>query len=106
MEKGDFYATTGVELEELTFDNQTLSLSVRPQQGVKYTIQFWGAFKTKGTKQQGGILFKEANGPIARYKLRKTDLYVRAKIVSDKKKDNPYAEGEVETAWTQPVMRR
>ena len=106
MEKGDFYATTGVELEELNFKDQTLSLSVKPQQGVKYIIQFWGAVKTRRTTQPAGILLKEAIGTDARYRLRKKDLYVRAKIVSDKKKDNPYTEGEIETAWTQPVMRK
>lgn len=106
MEKGDFYASTGVELDELNFDNRTLTLSVKPQPGVKYTIQFWGAVKDQKTSQQGGTLLKEISGSMASYKLRKKDLYVRAKIVSDKKKDNPYTEGEVETAWTQPVIYR
>lgn len=106
MENGDFYATTGVELEELNFHELRLNLSVKPQQGVKYIIQFWGAVKTKGVNQQGGKLLKEIAGPMASYKLRKKDLYVRAKIVSDKKKENPYADGEVETAWTQPVRRK
>ena len=43
MEKGDFYATTGVELNEMNFTNNQLSISVKPQSGVNYTIQFWGA---------------------------------------------------------------
>jgi hypothetical protein len=106
MEKGDFYSTTGVELEELDFSNQKLSVKVKPEQGLHYSIQFWGAGKVKGSSKKVGVLLKEVKGSKAEYKLRKKNLYVRAKVISDKKKENPYAEGEVETAWTQPVTKR
>ena len=103
MEKGDFYATTGVELDELAFDNNKLQLAIKPEAGVNYTIQFWGAKKTRGNKASQAVLLKQTSGTKARFKLRKKHLYVRAKIVSDKPKENPYAEGDMESAWTQPV---
>ena len=102
MEKGDFYATTGVELNEMDFTKNQLSISVKPQAGINYTIQFWGAGKKNNN---AGELLKEVKGIQASFKLKKKHLYVRAKIISDKLKENPFAEGDVETAWTQPVKR-
>jgi len=104
MEQGDFYSTTGVKLDELQFSGRTLHLKVKPEPGIQYTIQFWGPGNAAGG-EKGGVLFKEVKASEASYKLRKKDLYVRAKVISTKIKKNPYAEGEVETAWTQPVRR-
>ena len=104
MEQGNFYSTTGVELDELNFGGKTLHLRVKPEPGIQYTIQFWGAGKVVGG-EKGGVLLKEVKGSESSYRLSKKDLYVRAKVVSTKIKKNPYAEGEVETAWTQPVRR-
>lgn len=107
MEKGDFYATTGVELKELNFKDRTLSLAVKPETGVTYTIQFWGADKSeKDSKDKAGILLKEVKGSSASYKLGDKNLYVRAKVISSKPKENPYEKGDLETAWTQPVMKK
>jgi len=103
MEKGDFYSTTGVELQEVEFKDRKLYIAVNPDQGVKYTIQFWGAGRSVNSKSKGGILLKEVKGIKGSYKLRKKHLYVRSKIISTKPKENPFAHGDVETAWTQPV---
>jgi hypothetical protein len=103
MEKGDFYSTTGVELNQLEFRDKTLHISVKPTEGVQYTIQFWGGRKSKNSTEKIGVLLQEVKGTTARYKLRKDNLYVRAKIISTKMKENPHAEGDLETAWTQPV---
>lgn len=103
MEKGDFYATTGVELKDVIFKNHTLEVQVKAEQGVDYTIQFWGAEKSAGKGGEAGALLKEVNGSEAKYKLSDDELYVRAKIVSSRPKENPYQEGDMETAWTQPV---
>lgn len=105
MEKGDFYSTTGVEIEKLDFTKRTLQVVVKPEQGVEYTIQFWGA-KTNGSKNNTGVLLKEVKATKASYKLGKNNIYVRAKVISNKPKENPYAEGDVETAWTQPVRKK
>lgn len=103
MEKGDFYSTTGVELEKLEFKKGKLNVAVKPLPGVEYTIQFWGAGKSKDNRKKEGVILKEVKGATASYKLLKKNLYVRARIVSTKPKENPFAEGDVETAWTQPV---
>jgi hypothetical protein len=101
MEKGDFYASTGVELRDVAYKNGTLKLLVDPEPGVTYTIQFWGADRS-GTE---GQLLKEVKGTEASYKLTSNLLYVRAKIISSKLQENPFEEGDREKAWTQPVRR-
>jgi hypothetical protein len=103
MEKGDFYSTTGVELEQLEFKNGKLNITVKPAEGIDYTIQFWGAGKSKERGKKKGVMLKEVKGTSASCKLRKKNLYVRARIVSSKLQENPFAEGDVETAWTQPI---
>lgn len=102
MESGNFYATTGVTIRDIQFAKNELSISVNEEAGVTYTIEFWGT-KGLGKKRQRALL-KSVEGANASYKIRKRDLYVRAKIISSKKKDNPFQDGDVETAWTQPVM--
>lgn len=99
MERGDFYATTGVELTAISFKRRTLEVQVAPEPGVTYTIQFWGAKKAGDS----GRILKEVKGPRARYKLKRATLFVRAKIVSSQLQENPFQEGDLETAWTQPV---
>ncbi|HEY1007042.1 MAG TPA: hypothetical protein VGD92_07670 [Sphingobacteriaceae bacterium] len=101
MEKGDFYASTGVELNEVAFDGETLRVQVKPERGVSYTIQFWGA--ARGGEAREGRVLKEVSGRKASYTLAPGDLYVRAKIISSRLQENPFQQGDKETAWTQPV---
>ncbi|HUR12533.1 MAG TPA: hypothetical protein VM012_14255 [Flavitalea sp.] len=100
MEKGNFYSSTGVELENIIFQNNTLQISVKKMPGINYTIEFWGA--TKSDVGRKGRLLKTVRGNSGNYRLT-NELYVRAKIISSKPKENPYQAGDVETAWTQPV---
>ena len=99
MEAGDFYATTGVILDEVDTRLDALHVKVKAEQGVKYEIQFIGA---TGQDQHTRIL-KRIEGAEASIELLDSYMFVRAKIISDKPKENPYQEGDVETAWTQPL---
>lgn len=101
MERGDFYASTGVRLSEIRFDGNRLTVSVDAEEGVDYTTRFMGT--VRDSVQQTGVLLNEVDGPEASYQFRGNEMYVRAKVISDREKENPYAEGEVEVAWTQPV---
>ncbi|WP_029037201.1 CehA/McbA family metallohydrolase domain-containing protein [Salinimicrobium xinjiangense] len=100
MEAGDFYATTGVELEAISFDNNALSITVKPETGVDYEIRFIGAHRDRMESE----ILKTMKGTAAKYKLSADYLFVRAKIISSKLKENPYQEGDVEVAWVQPVI--
>jgi hypothetical protein len=103
LERGDYYATTGVELDDVKFDNGRLEIQVKPSSGIHYTIQFWGSTKTAKAGARG-VLLKEIKGAEGVYQLRSQDLFVRAKIISSRQKENPYQKGDMETAWTQPVI--
>lgn len=104
MEKGDFYASTGVTLKELNTSKGTLSLAVEPVPGTNYTIQFWGA-RSSSTGEKARVLLKEVKGTKASFKLTGKDLFVRAKVISDTPQPNPFQEGDVESAWTQPLTK-
>jgi hypothetical protein len=104
MEAGDFYASTGVMLEELDFDGDRLSLSVKAEEGISYTIRFFGT--KKSNPEAAGILLEEEAGTKASYALTADDLYVRAKVTSSKSKENPYRPGDMEEAWIQPVVKK
>jgi len=105
MEAGDFYSTTGVTLEALDYGANSLSLRVKEEAGVSYNIQFWGTHRDAG-REQMGILLKEVKVPEASYRLQDDEMYVRAKVVSTKSKNNPFQERDVEVAWTQPLVRQ
>lgn len=99
MEAGDFYASTGVSLEDVRFANGQLDIRIQPETGVTYTIEFIGA--GKGTKKSE--VLKTVAGTTATFKVTGSHQFVRARITSSKLKPNPFQEGDHEMAWTQPV---
>ena len=120
MRRGDFYASSGVELDDIRFDGRRLSLAIRGAPGVTYTTQFVGTRRgfdttsvavtdstgralTRRYSPQLGAVLHEATGTSPSYTLRGDELYVRARVTSSKAKSNPTWAGEVEMAWGQPV---
>lgn len=120
MERGDFYASTGVTLSGLRRDRSRLSLSVRAEPGVRYTIQFIGTRRgydttsvavsdsagfpvTRRYSSDIGSILAQVGGTVATYTMRGDEIYVRARVTSSKAKANPSYPAEVEMAWTQPV---
>lgn len=127
MEAGDFYSSSGVVLADVTRAEKTLSLEIQPEPGVTYTTQFIGTRRGYDPRSQlisapadektlrktlphrrysrdVGAILAEVSGVKATYTLQGDELYVRAKIVSSKVKNNPGVAGEVECAWTQPLV--
>ncbi|MCM8569022.1 histidinol-phosphatase [Gramella jeungdoensis] len=101
MEAGDFYASTGVELSEMKFENNELFIDIEEEAGVNYKIQFIGVKKGTTTSE----VLKKTSKTKASFEIPDDVLFVRAKIISDKAKKNPYREGDTEVAWTQPVSK-
>jgi hypothetical protein len=83
LEHGDFYASTGVELEDYSADPKAISIKVKEQRWSKYRIQFIG---------RGGKILQEDLKGTSTYRIRGNEGYVRAKII----------ESNGKTAWTQP----
>lgn len=123
MEAGDFYASNGVTLSDVQAGPQQLAISIQAEPGVTYTTQFIGTRRgfdpktellpaEKGGKtmphrrysKDVGVVLAEVKGSNASYTFKGDELYVRAKIVSSKKKVNGSVEDELEMAWTQPVV--
>lgn len=99
IDNGRFYATTGLTLKKIQFDANVLEIIIDTKPGVEYEIQFIGVERGK----QDSDILKTEMGAVATYKLNEDLLFVRAKIISNKLKKNPYREEDFEVAWTQPV---
>jgi hypothetical protein len=87
LERGDFYASTGVELADYQVMRDAMTVTVKKTTYSKYRIQFIG---------RGGRLLAEAADSPATYTFRGGEGYVRAKVL----------ESNGEVAWTQPVAVR
>jgi hypothetical protein len=124
MKQGDFYNSTGVTLKTLQMGNGVIELEVLPEQGVDYTIEFIGTKRDTSLDSQEkanvpadapgratrvydaniGITLASSKGTKARYVAKGDEIYIRARIVSSKLHSNPYAAGDREMAWTQPLV--
>lgn len=101
METGNFYASTGVELEKLEFKGDKLAVEVKEEKGITYTITFIGCKKGQSQPQE----FTSINGTKADFELTNDILFVRSRITSSKLQDNPIEDILYEMAWTQPVIK-
>jgi len=102
MRAGEFYASTGVELADVRFDGETLTVDVAAEPGVSYRTRFIGAEQRDG-EVRAGVVFLESEADPASYTLTGREGYVRATVVSSRAQANPAAAGDAERAWTQPV---
>jgi len=100
MEKGNFYASTGVYLKKLRSSNKEIFIEVEPEANTSYEIEFLGY--QKGNDQLN--VLKKVNGITAEYSFGKADVFVRAKITATNTlKKEPLLEGSMQ-AWTQPML--
>jgi len=86
LDRGDFYASTGVELSDYRVTDKAITITIKPDPYSKYRIQFIG--------RNGAILSESISSP-AIYEFTGNELYVRAKIL----------ESNGRYAWTQPVWK-
>ncbi len=86
MERGDFYASTGVTLRDYSADKKQITITIAEQPATsKYVVQFIG---------QWGKVLKEVTTNPASYTFKGDEAYVRAKVI----------ESNGKFAWTQPVF--
>ena len=102
MERGDFYASSGVTLGEVKYDerSRTLEVEVEPDGEARFTTRFIGTME--GSDEVGAVLAM-VEGRRATYRLTGRELYVRAVVSSDRPPANPSFAGQAAQAWTQPV---
>jgi len=85
MERGDFYASTGVELDGYEVTRTSMTVTVKKNAYAKYRIQFIG---------KGGVVLHEALDSPATYTFKGSEGYVRARVLD--------SNGGI--AWAQPYL--
>jgi hypothetical protein len=84
LERGSFYASTGVELADVQATASAITVTIKPTTYSRYRVQFIG---------RNGRVLSEVTTPAATYAIKGDEGYVRVKVLES----NGYA------AWTQPV---
>ena len=84
LERGEFYSSTGVEMQTIDVSASAMTITVREERSSKYRIQFIG--------RQGRVLSETTASP-ATYIFKGDEGYVRAKVI----------ESNGKLAWIQPV---
>jgi hypothetical protein len=126
MEAGDFYSSTGVVVDDFRFDGERFTVAIRPEEGVAYRTLFVGTRRgydasstavigpeglewpvTRRYSEEVGEILAEIEGSDPSYTLRGDELYVRAKVISDKPKPDGFQyqpHERFQVAWLQPVV--
>ena len=123
MKRGDFYSSSGVELEDLRFEGGELVIKIKPKTGVTYQTRIIGTRRGYDTRTHEVTIPKEAKDPHPtrlvysadvgatpatvegteiRWKPSGDELYFRATIFSSQAHPNPSFDGQKEMAWSQP----
>jgi len=124
MEQGDFYSSSGVTFKTLQVGAGRIALEIKAEAGIEYVIDFIGTRKgydrktvavkaadgseprvTRRYSAEVGVVLASAKGTKAEYILKGDELYVRARVTSSKPMQSSPVGGEVEKAWTQPLVR-
>jgi hypothetical protein len=118
MKRGDFYASSGVTLRDVTFDAESrkLAIEIEPQGDATYQTDFIATLSLDdaedGTEDDAeddtgndriGKLTKRQEGLSPSYTMNGNELYIRAVITSSKPHFDASFEGQKKQAWTQPV---
>ena len=85
MKEGDFYSSTGVELDNLKITESSIEINIREEGHCEFTTVFTG---TNGRK----LFDTDSFSPV--YKIPNSEKYVRATIYSS----------SGAKAWTQPIF--
>jgi hypothetical protein len=123
LEAGNFYSSSGVQLNNVIWKDNKLTVQVEPQPETTYTTQFIGTRRpidwrnspvigtngyqlavTRNYSSGIGAVLSEQRGLTASYTCKGDELFVRAKIISSRTKQNAVVKGEREAAWTQPFQ--
>ena len=110
LKAGDFYASSGVTLNNCEFDaaTKTLMLDIVPQSGAEYETQFIATLRpqTAGelpSQERIGQVVDTVSGLQPTYQLTGNELYVRALVSSSLDHPDPSLPDQKQQAWTQPV---
>lgn len=106
LRAGEFYASSGVELVDFRVEAGRFEVEIRGEAGVTYTTEFIGTRRVGDGLGEVGEVLDSVEGLKAVHRFKGDEVYVRAKVTSSRLHPNPYAEGDHEAAWVQPVVPR
>jgi hypothetical protein len=94
LERGAFYASTGVELADYQASATSVTVKVKPRPwGTQPSDNMWAGYRIQFVGK-GGVVLQEVDGTDATYTIKGSEGYVRARVTQ--------SDGKM--AWTQPVM--
>jgi hypothetical protein len=128
IDRGDFYASTGVKIRDVRFNGRKISLEIEPEEGVEFTTEFIGTMNgfdpgskptldadgneientTRTYSDEIGIVLARDNSLTPSYTFSGEELYVRVRVTSGKDQVDPVS-GKVlgkQMAWVQPHVRK
>lgn len=128
IDKGDFYSSTGVVLNDIKFTGNKLMIEIKPEKGVEYTTEFIGTIKNTDltahpvTGQEGeeianttlsyssevGKILSTSKSLTPSYTYTGDELYVRARVTSTADQIDPNT-GKVlgkQKVWVQPHLQK
>jgi hypothetical protein len=106
MKRGDFYASSGVTLRDVHFDQttDTLKLQIESESNVTYRTDFIASFAEADSQgERIGVIVASDTSLSPKYTLSDRELYVRAVVTSSNPHVDPSFQGQKQQAWTQPV---
>lgn len=111
MKRGDFYASSGVTLAEVSFDaeTRTLSLEIEPKSDAKYRTDFVVTLAAEGSSEKLydehriGMIAASSDELAPSFTMADDQLYVRAVVTSSEPHVDPSFDDQQQQAWTQPV---
>ena len=108
IQAGDFYASTGVVLEEVRFDPATKILEIEiagsDEDDGKVTTHILGTLRgEEGDPAKVGKQLASYEGRSIRHQLNGDEWFVRATLTSERPHPLPSFPGQQQQAWTQPV---
>jgi hypothetical protein len=108
MKRGDFYASSGVSLENVSFDSMSkiLALKIAAEPGTTYQTQFIATLSDEdglADEHRIGVVVATLDGTAPQYELQGNELYVRAVVTSSQPHSDPSLPDQKQQAWTQPV---
>ena len=106
IKRGEFYASSGVTLDRVEFDQEskTLRVEIDAQSAENFHTDFVATLQEQdGSVGKIGTVVASVDGKKAEYKMTGKELYVRAVITSDAPHPDPSFKDQTKQAWTQPV---